>query len=221
MQIIQSRLSGIPEILVEKDAIQFASRKVAAVSGDARRALDICRRAVELAEADSNPANSDAMIGGTRQGSRPDAKVTIANVMRAINEATSSPVQQYLRTTSLLGKLILIALVARRYRTGLVESTLGDLLEEISRALSLDANGRSLALPENEAKAIFGGPESRLKGVGSAALDLMEAGVVILEVQRVELPGKVRLAIGDDVVKLALRDDPIAAPLISMFHIWR
>ncbi|CAK45318.1 uncharacterized protein An08g02810 [Aspergillus niger] len=37
----------------------FASRKVAAVSGDARRALDICRRAVEIAEQASEAAAQD------------------------------------------------------------------------------------------------------------------------------------------------------------------
>ena len=52
MRIIQSRLEGVPGNIVDPDAVQFASRKVAAVSGDARRALDICRRAVELAESD-------------------------------------------------------------------------------------------------------------------------------------------------------------------------
>lgn len=48
--IIQSRLEGVPGNLVDPFAVGFAARKVAAVSGDARRALDICRRAVELVE---------------------------------------------------------------------------------------------------------------------------------------------------------------------------
>ncbi|KAL0435415.1 UNVERIFIED_CONTAM: Origin of replication complex subunit [Sesamum radiatum] len=47
-EIILSRLKGIDAF--EKLAIEFASRKVAAVSGDARRALEICRRAAELAD---------------------------------------------------------------------------------------------------------------------------------------------------------------------------
>ena len=34
----------------EPDAMSLVARKVAAVSGDARRALDICRRATEIAE---------------------------------------------------------------------------------------------------------------------------------------------------------------------------
>ena len=38
--------------MFEKDAIQLVARKVASLSGDARRALDICRRAAELAQRD-------------------------------------------------------------------------------------------------------------------------------------------------------------------------
>lgn len=53
MSIIQSRLEGVPGNIVHPDAVQFAARKVAAVSGDARRALDICRRAVEIAETET------------------------------------------------------------------------------------------------------------------------------------------------------------------------
>lgn len=33
-------------------AIQFCARKIAAISGDMRKALDICRRAVEIVEAE-------------------------------------------------------------------------------------------------------------------------------------------------------------------------
>ena len=58
MVIIQSRLESVPAHVVDPDAIQFASRKVAGVSGDARRALDICRRAVEIAEGESNAAKN-------------------------------------------------------------------------------------------------------------------------------------------------------------------
>ncbi|RPB04581.1 hypothetical protein L873DRAFT_1798868 [Choiromyces venosus 120613-1] len=36
--------------MVDADAVQVGSRKLAAVSGDARRALDICRRALEMVE---------------------------------------------------------------------------------------------------------------------------------------------------------------------------
>lgn len=41
MKIVESRLEGIQAF--RREAIEFAARKVGAVSGDARRALDICR----------------------------------------------------------------------------------------------------------------------------------------------------------------------------------
>lgn len=52
VQIIQSRLESVPGVADAK-AVEFAARKVAQVSGDARRALDICRRAVEIAETET------------------------------------------------------------------------------------------------------------------------------------------------------------------------
>ena len=38
--------------MLDPSAVQFCARKVAAVAGDMRRALDVCRRAVEMVEAD-------------------------------------------------------------------------------------------------------------------------------------------------------------------------
>lgn len=35
---------------MDVSAVQFCARKIAAVSGDMRKALDICRRAVEVVE---------------------------------------------------------------------------------------------------------------------------------------------------------------------------
>ncbi|XP_014031792.2 cell division control protein 6 homolog [Salmo salar] len=51
--IVQDRLTQVSgEGLLDASAVQFCARKVSAVSGDARKALDICRRAVELVESD-------------------------------------------------------------------------------------------------------------------------------------------------------------------------
>lgn len=48
LRIISARLQDLNAF--EPDAIELCARKVSAVSGDARRALDICRRAVEIAD---------------------------------------------------------------------------------------------------------------------------------------------------------------------------
>lgn len=232
MKIVQSRLEGIPDNIVEPDAVQFASRKVAAVSGDARRALDICRRAVELAEAEakavdpiSNPATPSKrqrekeVKGETPTKKRNLGRVTIDTVRRAINEATSSPLQQYLRSLPFASRLLLAALVARTHRTGLAESTYGDVLEEMQRSFRLAVGNRQLDLLEKrprpgttnniwEAKARHDAKGVRLTGLGAAAVDLTGAGIINLEARKAERPSKIRLAVGDEEVRLAFRDDP-------------
>ncbi|GMI70805.1 origin recognition complex 1 [Hibiscus trionum] len=47
-EIISSRLKGLDAF--EKQVVEFASKKVAAISGDARRALEICRCAAKIAD---------------------------------------------------------------------------------------------------------------------------------------------------------------------------
>lgn len=224
MKIIESRLEGVPGNIVDMDAVQFASRKVAAVSGDARRALDICRRAVELAEADSmaggevptTPSKKNK-TDGALLASAAQVRVTIATIKRAINEATSSPLQQYLRSLPLSSKVFLAALLAKTRRTGLNESVLGEVVEEAKRMAVMASNvhigeylltnkaqpgAHSTALTMQSSKA------SRPLVMGTAAIELTEAGVIGLEARRGERTGKVRLNIGEEEVKLALKDDP-------------
>ena len=38
--------------MLETSALKFCASKVAAITGDMRKALDVCRRAVELVESD-------------------------------------------------------------------------------------------------------------------------------------------------------------------------
>ncbi|KAI1387033.1 P-loop containing nucleoside triphosphate hydrolase protein [Hypoxylon trugodes] len=226
MKIIQSRLEGVPGNIVESDAVQFASRKVAAVSGDARRALDICRRAVELAEADVKAGDPDpstpskrakAKTGEADKAKSSRGKVTIATVKRAINEATTSPLQQYLRALPFASKLVLTSLLVRNERTGLPDSTYGDVMEEMNRALVLDAGSRRVNLLKHGANQDSSADIStrrgkskpvRPAGISTAAVDLTGAGIIVLEGQRAERPSKIRLAVGDEEIKLAFRDDP-------------
>lgn len=227
MRIIQSRLEGVPGDIVESDAVQFASRKVAAVSGDARRALDICRRAVEIAEIDS--AEHESLPPTPSKKARLDptdhqswlkraGKVTISTIKQAISEATTSPLQQYLRHVPLASKLFLAALLARTRRTGVCESVLGEVIEEAKRIGSLAEDGHmrdfllaqaAYTTPDNGAvhlPKLIKAP--RVLAMGEAAMELMEAGVIGLEIRKGERTGKIRLQLGDEEIKLALKDDP-------------
>ncbi|WYZ43010.1 hypothetical protein EsH8_VI_000709 [Colletotrichum jinshuiense] len=221
MKIIQSRLEGVPGNVVESDAIQFASRKVAAVSGDARRALDICRRAVELAEADSRNVLAETDQKGQRPMARngktfgQPVKVTIATIKRAINEATTNPTQQYLRSLAFGPKLFLSALLVRIQRNGTIETTFGDIMTELHRILKLDAGGLDLGIISALISGTLGdvgqGKEStrvtEVLALRRAAIELVGAGIIVLEAHRAERPSKVRLAVGDEEIRMAFRDD--------------
>ncbi|NXF82927.1 ORC1 protein, partial [Sclerurus mexicanus] len=106
-QIISSRLKGVKAF--EEDAIQLVSRKVAALSGDARRCLDICRRATEICEF-------------ARQKRSPEI-VRMAHVTEAIDEMFSSPYINAIRNASLHEQIFLKAILAEFRRAGVEEAT--------------------------------------------------------------------------------------------------
>lgn len=253
MRIIEARLAGLAPGLVEQDAIQFASRKVAAVSGDARRALDICRRAVEIAEAEAaaaveqsrdenslppTPSKTPARQQQQQQHHQQQQKskkgtVTIATIKAAINEATSNPLQRYLRTLPIALKVFLAAVLARVRRTGVADTTLGLVMDEAKRLVKTSdsvelkvhlltrGGGRAAGAlgvagdgSETRArKAVVasrldgGGMLPRVAGMGAAAVDLAKVGIITLETRRGERTARCRLAIGEDEVRLALKDD--------------
>jgi origin recognition complex subunit 1 len=221
MKIIQSRLEGVPGNIVEPDAIQFASRKVAAVSGDARRALDICRRAVELAESEllsQSAPNTPSKSGRGEKLSKSLGRVTIATVKRAINEATTSPLQQYLRALPLGAKVLLAALLAKTRRTGIGESVLGEVIDEAKRMCKMDTGNQKMAefllssstpsFKTLQYPSKHQQKTPRVLGMGASAIDLMEAGIIGLEARKTDRTGKIRLSIGEEDVKLAFKDDP-------------
>ncbi|KAF3000120.1 Origin recognition complex, subunit 1 [Curvularia kusanoi] len=269
MQIIQSRLEGVPGNIVLSDAVQFAARKVAAVSGDARRALDICRRAVEIAETellsqDQNdeaqpstpsrtgrgdkstasqsfrPQNSTEQLDAksTNRGGVPGGRkgvVTLATIRQAINEATSSPLQQALRALPLASKVFLAALLARIRRTGIGEAVLGDVVDETKKLglmsdlqpvkdylLSPDTYDRidigsgmeaHSVTPSKHTEPIDAAVKhtksktARALGLVSAATELAEAGIIGIETKHGERVGRVRLGVGEDEIRLALGED--------------
>ena len=261
MKIIEARLKGVKgrygEAIVESDAVQFAARKVAGVSGDARRCLDMCRRAVEIAEAEKSekenerPESGDdkendvpdtpSRSGRGRKGANADMKrrrtgvsseaekaksvqedkrgrVTIATIQKAIREATSSPLQLYLKSIPLASKLLLAAILARSRRTGVAESTIGDVLDEakkmgnmselpglrewllVERGVRVDQDDSVINLEEKRHLP-------RMMGMGAAATGLLEAGVIVMEERRGDRAARVRLHISEEEVKSALKDD--------------
>ncbi|XP_063283268.1 origin recognition complex subunit 1 [Pelobates fuscus] len=106
-QIITSRLNHVKAF--DDDAIQLVSRKVAALSGDARRCLDICRRATEICEFSCKKEKSSI--------------VRMPHVMEALDEMFSSPYVIAIRSSSVMEQTFLRAVIAEFRRSGLEEAT--------------------------------------------------------------------------------------------------
>lgn len=198
--IIKSRLSSIDSIDVQDDAITFACMKVSAVSGDARRALDICRRAFELAEPGFQSV-STAIVGTPKKKTAKQSavgRVDMEIMRRAIRDMESSPVQMYLKGLPFVSKIFLKALVACIRRTGLIESTLGNVIEDATRICKQNTHP--------DLSTIMGllQPVNLLK----TAEVLSESGIVILEdVRKGEKIAKVKLKVPESELLSSWAED--------------
>ena len=138
--IIKHRLDMLTKqnkrkVIINSDAIGFASRKVASVSGDARRALTICRRAVEIAEKDFLSSKEDP--GNEQEIENESYHVQISHISKAINETVNSPISQFLMSLPFASKLVLAGVLLRMKRSGLAENSLGDIIDEMKNSLTM------------------------------------------------------------------------------------
>lgn len=82
---------------MEKLKISFFHRKIASISGDCRRALDICRRAIEIGEKDC--AGRDVVI-------------TMSHVTKTFDDMITNPRVIAIKSCSRMEKLFLQGVVA-------------------------------------------------------------------------------------------------------------
>ncbi|NXJ46081.1 ORC1 protein, partial [Spizaetus tyrannus] len=96
-------------LILAKLLFQLVGNIVAALSGDARRCLDICRRATEICEFASQKRTPEI--------------VRMAHVTEAIDEMFSSPYINAIRNASLHEQIFLKAILAEFRRAGVEEAT--------------------------------------------------------------------------------------------------
>lgn len=180
-EIISTRLKGIDAF--EKQAIEYASRKVAAISGDARRALEICRRAAEIADF---RVKTQALTKNSSQGK---VLVGMTEVEAAIQEMFRAPHIQVMKSSSKLSKIFLTAMVYELYKTGMGEVTFEKLAMTVS--LLCSNNGES-----------FSGWDTLLK----IGCKLGECRIVLCEPGAMHRLQKLQLNFPSDDVAFALKD---------------
>ena len=120
--------------MFEPEAVEFIARKVSAASGDARRALDIARRAAELAEI------IKAKKSPSKKGTSSSSKSTVAmqHVQSAIEEMFSSPKLLAIQACSVHEQMFLNALVQEYNRTGVEESIFYQVIKQHYTLCDLD-----------------------------------------------------------------------------------
>ncbi|XP_076295367.1 origin recognition complex subunit 1 [Lasioglossum baleicum] len=117
-EIVMSRLKDFSGF--RSEAVQLVARKVSAVSGDARRALDICRRAMEIAE------------------SRKAETISLQDVTVAVSEMIASAKVQAIKHCSKMEQVFLQAISAEVTRTSIEEVYFKDAYRQLEALCSFD-----------------------------------------------------------------------------------
>ncbi|XP_036611341.1 origin recognition complex subunit 1 [Trichosurus vulpecula] len=174
-EIIVSRLEGVKAF--EDDAIQLVSRKVAALSGDARRCLDICRRATEICEFSSQKPDSSGLV-------------KVAHILEAAEEMFSSAYIMAIRNASVLEQGFLRAILAEFHRSGLEEATLQQVYHQ------------HVALCRIE-----GLPHPTVSETMAVCSRLGSCRLLLVEPSKNDLLLRVRLNVSQDDVLYALKEE--------------
>ncbi|XP_018044331.1 PREDICTED: origin recognition complex subunit 1 isoform X2 [Atta colombica] len=117
-EIILIRLKNTD--IFENEIIQLIARKVSAVSGDARRALDICRRVAEITETRNNTT------------------VTVQDVNQALSEMIINPKVQAIKHCSKFEQIFLQAVCVEVKRIGVEEVCFMNVYRQFESLCSFD-----------------------------------------------------------------------------------
>ncbi|KAJ1956944.1 Origin recognition complex, subunit 1 [Dipsacomyces acuminosporus] len=197
MTIVQSRLEGCEAF--DPDAVELCARKISAVSGDARRALDVCRRAVEMVEADWQ--RTSAQPGGKRSRQSLDGSrnlVTMMIIDRAVKEMYASGYISFIQNASLQQKIFLVALRAAIRKAGIPEVSLGDAAFIHRQLCQL----HELTVPTYEQ-------------ISKICAQLGASRCILAESSMLDVHQQVRLGVAEDDITVALRPDPLFQKIVS------
>ena len=162
--LLKQRLGPLPWAVFEDAGLELCARKVAAATGDMRRALNICTSAVDLCGAEAAAAAAAAEEAGAGAettataaaaaaaagagAGRPDAgpartMVKLSHMARAISASFASPVVDTMRALPQQQQMVLCAAVRLFRHAARRETTLGGLNDRYT-ALCKEAGIRGL-----------------------------------------------------------------------------
>ncbi|KAL8154094.1 hypothetical protein V2J09_011854, partial [Rumex salicifolius] len=136
LTILRDRLQVLPSQVFQPQALELCARKVAAASGDMRRALCVCRSAIEMLEAEikenasqGNLLSSDGKSleqQNFQASTETETNVQVHHMALALSKAYRSPVVETIQSLPQHQQIILCSAV-KLFRTGKKDSSVGEL----------------------------------------------------------------------------------------------
>jgi origin recognition complex subunit 1 len=204
MIILNLRLKNAAMPL-EMAARKLVAAKVAAISGDVRRALDLCRRATEMAEADYKSQAQAAANKESRESSDilDDAEqiVKVIHVNSAVNEMTGGSRLKVINNLAVYERLILVCVLALSRSTGTFDVDVSSSLAAVLKESQSSAANLPKVFP-------FGPPTTN--EFESAVARLATLRVVLVERSIKPLLSRIVVNLSPEDCSFALMEDPIA-----------
>ncbi|XP_037349907.1 cell division control protein 6 homolog [Talpa occidentalis] len=203
--ILQDRLSKVSrDQILDDAAIQFCARKVSAVSGDVRKALDICRRAIEIVESD---VKSQTILKPLSECKSPSEslvpkRVNLVHISQVISEVDGSRMtlnQQGAQDSfPLQQKILVCSLLLLTRQLKIKEVPLGKLYDAYSNVCRKQ---QVAAVDQSECLSLSGLLEAR--------------GILGLKKNKETRFSKVSLKIEEEEIEHALKDRALIGNILA------
>ncbi|XP_071714131.1 cell division control protein 6 homolog B-like [Rutidosis leptorrhynchoides] len=115
--ILKQRLMALPYTIFQPQALELCARKVAAASGDMRKALGICRGAIEMLESELRDSTCTSNL---------TSMVRVDHMAIALSRAYKSPIVDTIQSLPQHQQIILCSAV-KLFRRGKKDTTIGEL----------------------------------------------------------------------------------------------
>ncbi|KAA1065666.1 Origin recognition complex, subunit 1 [Puccinia graminis f. sp. tritici] len=119
MEILEMRLEELKDGVFVKDAIQWVSKKISSLTGDVRKALDLCRSTLERVEKE----NEIRMENGEEA-----RLVQVKDVIDTYEQMISSGVSRFIKELSPHQSIMLLSISKAIKVAGIPEVELGDVI---------------------------------------------------------------------------------------------
>ncbi|EOA36881.1 hypothetical protein CARUB_v10008935mg [Capsella rubella] len=122
LRILQERLTGFPYVAFQPKALELCARKVAAASGDMRKALSVCRSALDILEIEISGSTGQELQGPTPD----DPVVRMDHMANALSKTFRSPVVETIQSLP-QHQQIIVCSAAKAFRGNKKDATVGEL----------------------------------------------------------------------------------------------